>query len=64
MATEDFETHPRGTQKAWDKLLDEKDLEIERMRFAMQEFVGRCEAGEILSNYTYAQFKKILDEVS
>ena len=33
----------------------------EEMVNAMQEFVGRCEAGEIRSKYTYAKFKEILE---
>jgi hypothetical protein len=31
------------------------------MRDAMQEFVDRCDNGEVLSKYTYAKFKEILD---
>ena len=33
----------------------------EEMRDAMQEFVDRCENGEILSRYTYAKFQEILE---
>ena len=35
--------------------------DIELMREAMQEFVDRCDAGKVLSKYTYAKFKRILD---
>ncbi len=28
---------------------------------AMQEFVDRCERGEILSTYTYRKFKNLVD---
>lgn len=31
------------------------------MRDAMQEFIDRCENGEVLSKYTYAKFKEILE---
>jgi len=31
------------------------------MRDAMQEFVDRCDRGEVLSKYTYAKFKDILE---
>ena len=36
-------------------------VEIGRAHEAMQEFVDRCDAGEVLSKYTYAKFKRILD---
>ena len=36
---------------------------LDLMRDAMQEFVDRCENGEILSKYTYAKFKEILEQV-
>ena len=39
---------------------DDDDLFVE-MREAMQEFVDRCERGEVLSKYTYAKFKEILE---
>ena len=38
----------------------ERDDEIERLREAMQEFVDRCDRGEVLSKYTYAKFKRLL----
>ncbi len=41
--------------------VSDEDLFIE-MRDAMQEFVDRCDNGEILSKYTYAKFKSILTE--
>lgn len=34
--------------------------ECERMREAMQEFVDRCDRGEVLSSYTRGKFEKIL----
>ena len=34
--------------------------DIERLQEAMQEFVDRCERGEVRSKYTYAKFKKLL----
>lgn len=46
------ESHPIGTGSR-----------IKEMRDAMQEFVDRCEDGEVLSKYTYAKFKEILDRV-
>lgn len=36
---------------------------FERMREAMQEFVDRVDKGEVLSKYTYAKFKAILEAV-
>ena len=36
------------------------DQSIELMREAMQEFVDRCDAGQVMSKYTYAKFKQIL----
>lgn len=41
--------------------LAEADKEIERLREAMQEFVDRCDRGEVRSKYTYAKFKALLD---
>ena len=37
-------------------------LEIERMKEAMQEFVNRCEKGEVRSKYTYSKFKELLKD--
>ena len=37
--------------------------DIELMREAMQEFVDRCDAGQVRSKYTYAKFKRILGPV-
>jgi len=34
------------------------------MRDAMQEFVDRCDKGEVLSKYTYAKFKEILERAA
>ena len=42
------------------KEAEENDIYFE-MREAMQEFVNRCENGEVLSKYTYAKFKEILE---
>ena len=42
--------------------LKAKDEEIERMKEAMQEFVNRCEKGEVRSKYTYSKFKELLKE--
>lgn len=39
---------------------DDADRRIEALESAMREFVARCEAGEILSKRTYAQFKGLL----
>ena len=36
--------------------------ELKARRFAMVEFVERCERGEVLSKYTYSLFKAINDE--
>lgn len=33
---------------------------VERLRDAMQEFVDRCERGEVRSKYTYDKFKRLL----
>ncbi len=41
--------------------IGESKRENERMREAMQEFVDRCERGEVLSKYTYTKFKGILE---
>ncbi len=37
--------------------------DVELMREAMQEFVDRCDAGQVRSKYTYAKFKRILGPV-
>ena len=34
--------------------------EIVRLREAMQEFVDRCDKGQVLSKYTYRRFKELL----
>lgn len=39
-----------------------KDEEIERLKEAMQEFVNRCEKGEVRSKYTYSKFKELLKD--
>ena len=38
------------------------DDENKRLRELMQEFVNRCEAGEIRSRRTYAKFKEALNQ--
>ena len=38
-------------------LIEERD----EAHKAMQEFVDRCELGEVRSKYTYMKFKKILE---
>ena len=47
----------------YDKL-DAYEAQNELMREAMQEFVDRCDAGSVLSKYTYAKFKDILSSAS
>lgn len=42
--------------------LHEAQAERDQMKEVMQEFVDRCERGEVRSRYTYAKFKKILEE--
>ena len=43
--------------------LCEEDWEIyNEMRDAIQEFVDRVENGDVLSKYTYAKFKAILEK--
>jgi len=43
-------------------LLKDQQSQLERLRGAMQEFVDRCDRGEVRSRYTYAKFKALLDE--
>lgn len=38
------------------------DIEISRLRFELQNFVDRCDRGEIRSNRTYNRFKELLGE--
>ena len=40
--------------------LEQAKVEIEKLKQAMQEFVDRCEKGEIRSSYTYSKFKELL----
>ena len=57
----------------WDMLISSDTMEeigkrIESRSFqsftnAMQEFVDRCERGEVRSKYTYAKFKDLLETV-
>lgn len=35
-----------------------------RLRAALQEFVDRCDKGEVRSKRTYAQFKELLDQTN
>jgi len=49
---------PRLTDAATKEALMD---EIDRLRAAMQEFVDRCERGEVRSKYTYNKFKKLLE---
>ena len=37
-----------------------KQLRIQELQGAMQEFVDRVDKGEVRSKYTYAKFKKLL----
>ena len=37
-----------------------RDAEIKQLREAIQEFVDRCERGEVRSKYTYNKFKELL----
>ena len=39
-----------------------QDAYIRELEAAMQEFVNRCEKGEIRSKYTYAKFKGLLPQ--
>lgn len=34
----------------------------DRMREALQEFVNRCDRGEVSSRYTYSKFKFLLEK--
>lgn len=40
--------------------IQHRQAEVEALREAMQEFVDRCEKGEIRSRYTYGKFKALL----
>lgn len=65
--------HCHGCQSCWELQEDDSVIQHEHVlgqedvtemitswRTAMEEFVARCDSGEILSKYTYDKFKKLL----
>lgn len=57
-----FEDHIDQIFNDHEAQLKAKDEEIEGLKEAMQEFVNRCEKGEVRSKYTYSKFKELLKE--
>ena len=55
-----YEACAKEIEKASVEIMEDDNVFFE-MRDAMQEFVDRCERGEVLSKYTCAKFKKILE---
>lgn len=46
------------------EMLRDAASEIEKLRAALQEFVDRCDRGEVRSRYTYSKFKRLLTKES